>query len=500
MTNAAVAVNPVGQVAPTSVNYSLRRGKIGLALVGLMFLIVQLVIVPHPFGLSPDEANYLAKVDPSVPELYWSQPRAWGMPVLAAPVAVFSAGLLVIRTYFGFLSSGLLVAAFWPWLRILHPAVAPVAALLFSTTWMTVAYGSLVMPNLYLSVGAVAVAGLFLRAVQDTTWWRIASVGAVATFITIVRPTDSVLVLAPLFACALAVSRLRRLKVLVAIAVGSAIGWLPWIIEAYIRFGGPLSRLHGGETAGPGGLNLRASNLLIYPRLLDGTPTFCCTGGTPTDAGPVPLVLTGWLVAFLLTVSLGVVCAKRQGRLVEIMLVGLPALLLAGFYLLLPRFTTLRFLLPVFALLSLPVAVALIHLILMRSGGWRKVAAGVVVAALSAHVGFMLVKAERQLDKRAKVLASQFQIADAVGPLVEGRPCLLVAPAPHAVALHLGCDAQIAGMSKRPPTRVVRAQANGQLIVAVVRSPPSPDSYMASWRAVPVRGLPSRFEAYMPPG
>ena len=113
MTNAAVAANPVGHVTLTpvghvtltSVEYSLRRGKIGLVLVGLVFLIVQLAMVPHPFGLSPDEANYLAKVDPSVPELYWSQPRAWGMPVLAAPVAFFSAGLLVIRIYFGFLSS-----------------------------------------------------------------------------------------------------------------------------------------------------------------------------------------------------------------------------------------------------------------------------------------------------------------------------------------------------------------------------------------------------------
>jgi len=344
--------------------------------------------------------------------------------------------------------------------------------------------------------------GLFLRAVQDSTWWRIASVGVVATFITIVRPTDSVLVLAPLFACALAVSRWRHLKVLGAIAVGSALGWLPWIIEAYLRFGGPLARLSAGETAGPGGLNPRIANLLIYPRLLDGTPTFCCTGGTPPDAGPVPLVLTGWLVAFLLTASLGVVCAARQGRLLEIMLVGLPALLLAGFYLLLPRFTTLRFLLPVFALLSLPVALALIHLVLMRSGGWRKAAAGVAAVALTAHVGLMLVKAERQLDQSGRVRASQIEIADAVRPLVEGRPCLLVAPRneTQAIAFHLGCDAQTAGMSKRPPTRVSRAQADGQVIVAVLRSPPRPGSYMASWRTVPVRGLPSRFRAYMPPG
>lgn len=96
---------------------SLRQGQIALLLVGLMFLAVQLVIVRHPLGLSQDEANYLAKVDPRVPELYWTQPRAWGMPVLAAPVAVFSPSLMIYRLYFGFLSSAGLIAAFWPWLR-----------------------------------------------------------------------------------------------------------------------------------------------------------------------------------------------------------------------------------------------------------------------------------------------------------------------------------------------------------------------------------------------
>ena len=42
------------------VGLSLRQGQIALLLVGLMFLIVQLVIVRHPLGLSLDEANYLA--------------------------------------------------------------------------------------------------------------------------------------------------------------------------------------------------------------------------------------------------------------------------------------------------------------------------------------------------------------------------------------------------------------------------------------------------------
>ena len=477
---------------------SLRRGQLALALVGLMFLIVQIVMVPHPFGLSPDEANYLAMVYPGKPDLYWSQPRAWGMPVLAAPVAFLSQGLLVLRLYFGFLSGVALVGAFWPWLRILHPAVAPVAALVFSTTWMTVVFGSLVMPNLLLGLGAVGVVGLALRAVHKPTWWRLASVGAAAGFITLVRPTDSMLVLAPLVACSLGVRRLRRLPVLVAIALGSALGWLPWIVEAYLRFDGPLARLRAGETAGPGGLNLHISNLLIYPRLLDGTPTFCCTGGTPRDAGSPPLLLTAWLIVFLLTAVLGVVCAKRDGRLWEIMLVCLPATLLAGFYLLLPRFTTLRFLLPVFALLSLPVATALIHIARRGSGRWRKATAVVVAAGLSAHVGLMLVKAERELDESGRARAVSLKIARAIQPHVKGRECLLISRL-QAAAFHLGCDVQPPVMPAHQPRRVRRALPEGQFVIAVLTSPPTPGSYLATWRVVPIHGLPSRFRAYLPP-
>jgi hypothetical protein len=251
------------------VGFSLRQGQIALLLVGLMFLVVQLVMVRHPLGLSQDESNYLA--DPMVPELYWTQPRAWGMPLLAAPVAVFSPSLTIYRLYFGFLASAGLIAAFWPWLRVLRPVVAPAATLFFSTIWFTAAFGSLVMPNLYVGLGAVAVTGLFLRAVHAPVWWRLILTAAAAGFVALVRPTDSVLVIAPLCAIALIVSRMRRLKVPAAVAVGELLGWLPWIIEGYSRFGGPVERLRAAETSGTHGLDLRSSNLLIFPRLLDGT-------------------------------------------------------------------------------------------------------------------------------------------------------------------------------------------------------------------------------------
>ena len=475
--------------------FSLRQAEIALVLVGLMFLVVQLVIVRHPLGLSQDESNYLAKVDPNVPELYWSQPRAWGMPVLAAPVAVFSPSLTIYRLYFGFLSSAGLIAAFWPWLRVLRPAVAPAAALFFSTIWFTAAFGSLVMPNLYVALGAVAVTGLFVRAVQDPAWWRLALTAAAAGFVALVRPTDSVLVIAPLFAIALVVTRLRRLKVLAAVAIGELIGWLPWVIEGYVRFGGPVERLRAAETSGPGGLNFRSSNLLIFPRLLDGTPGYCCSGGTPADAGPVPLALTTWLVGVLVVAGLGVVWSVSERRLPEMMIVCLPAGMFAAFYLLLPRFTTLRFLLPTFALLSLPVAFALVHA--MRR--WRKTAAVIIVAALVGHVAPMLFLAERQMDANWRWRSTQVRAGAALQPFVNERPCLIIANSSGPLAFYLGCHTQPARASKHQPGRVTQARAEGVFVLALLSGPPPPGSYMSSWQQVPVPGLARRFQVYVPP-
>lgn len=490
----AVTRDSAGPRGPRA-TFSLRQGEIALVLVGLIFLLVQLVIVRHPLGLSQDESNYLAKVDPRVPELYWTEPRAWGMPVLAAPVAVFSPSLTIYRLYFGFLSSAGLIAAFWPWLRVLRPAIAPAAALLFSTIWFTASFGSLVMPNLYVGLGAVAVTGLFMRAVDDPVWWRLALTAAGAGFVALVRPTDSVLVMASLFAIALVVTRLRRLNVLAAVAIGELVGWLPWVIEAYVRFGGPVERLRAAETSGTHELSLRSSNLLILPRLLDGTPVYCCSGGTPADAGPVPLVLTTWLIGVLLIAALGVVWSVSEHRLPEMMLVCLPAALLAAFYLLLPDFTTLRFLLPTFALLSLPVAFAFVHT--MRR--WRRTAAVIIVAALAGHVAPMLVLAERQMDASWQRRSVHGRAGAALQPLVNQRPCLVITNPPAPLAFYLGCDAQTSGTSKPEPGRVTRARAQGVFVLALLPAPPPPDSYMASWQHVPVPGLERRFRVYIPP-
>ncbi|HZA72670.1 MAG TPA: hypothetical protein VE476_07125 [Propionibacteriaceae bacterium] len=490
----------------TAVTTSIATGRprlsadaVPLLLVGLMFLVLQLAFAPRPWGLTTDEATYLAKVDPSAPELYWSPPRAWGMPVLAAPVAIFAPGLTVVRLWFSTLSSVGLVAAYWPWLRVLHPGVAPVAALLFSTTWFTLYFGPGVMPNLYLGLAAVAAVGMFLRAVDSPRWWRSTLCGAAAALAALVRPTDSVLALAPLLVCGLAVPRLRRARELAAVAAGLIIGWVPWLVEAYVRFGGPLTRLRNAETAGPGGLSLDLKNLLVYPRLLDGRPTYCCTG-PPSEAGPIPWMFTAWLTAIPVLALLGVLVAARRGQLPEMVLVGLPAVLSTGFYLLLPSFTSLRFLLPAFALIFLPVAALLVASLAVGRWWARGISVALAAAMLLGHLTLMLPQASEEFERDAPVRKRQILVTAALRSHIQGRACLVVGVEAQATAYYLGCRVQGARPFKRPPRRVVDAQKRGHVVVAVLRDPPADGSYLASWRELPIKGLPRRLEAYAPPG
>ncbi len=192
--------------------------------------------------------------------------------------------------------------------------------------------------------------------------------------------------------------------------------------------------------------------------------------------------------------ALGVVWSVSERRLPEMMLVCLPAGLLAAFYLLLPGFTALRFLLPAFALLSLPVAFALVHT--MRR--WRKTAAVIIVAALVGHVAPMLFLAERQMDAIWRWRSAQVQAAAALQPFVK-RPCLVIANPPSPLAFYLGCDAQKSGTSKRQPRRVTQARAEGVFVLALLSAPPPPGSYMATWQQVPVPGLAPRFQVCIAP-
>jgi len=477
-----------------------RRAGFALAAVGVAFFALQHVLMRRSLGLSLDESNYLAMVNPAVPELYWSEVRAWGMPMLAAPVGVFDPSTAVVRLYFSVLSSVALVAAFWPWRRVLHPAVAPLGALLFATTWFAVFFGLLVMPNLYVGLGAVAVTGLFLRAVDTRTRRHTLAAAAAAAFVALVRPSDSVLLVAPVVAVALAVPRFRRVPQVLALGAGVAVGWLPWLVEAFLRFEGPLARLRGGNSEGlRGGVAPNLTNLLTYPRMLDGRPVYCCYGGPAAEAGPLHIVYASWFVGIPLLAVLGLVVAARHRRLPETLMVLAPAAVFSAFYMLLLTFAGVRFLLPILALVSLPVALGLVGMVAAATARRRAVAAGVVAVAVTAHLALTIVTAERRFPAYAAQRADAVRIADAARPLVAGQPCVVVGRKTQAISYYLGCRPQSVTRSTRLPARVRTALEQRGSVVAVLNRRPPAGSYLTSWRAVPLPDVGPRWTAYVPP-
>ena len=477
----------------------LHLAELALLAVAGLFLVLQLAWVPRPLGLSTDEATYLAMVDPRAPELYWSAPRAWGMPILAAPVALFGGSLYALRTYLGFLSSILLLAAFRPWLRVLHPAVAPVAALGFSTIWFTVQAGASLMPNLYVALGSVGSIGLCLRAIQQPAWWRTLLTALAACLVAVVRPTDSLLSLGPLVLVALLVPRLRRVVPLTAGAAGVLVGWSPWLVEAFVRFGDPVQRITTAETAGPGGTSLRLANLLIWPRLLDGRPVYCCRTGPVGDAGPVPWLYTTWLLLLVTFAVVGVAVAARQRRLPEVLPCVGGAVLIAGFYLLLPAFTALRFLLPALALAAIPVALALVSAVTAARGHGRRAAATLVGVALLGHLGLMLPTAHFRFQTLGEGRSQQLRTAAALRPLIGDRPCLVVGTEKQVTAYYLRCRVAGAYPTARPPARVREAQRTGRVMVAVLgKDGPPADSYLSSWKRQHLPGIPEQWDVYVP--
>jgi hypothetical protein len=472
--------------------------QVALLATGLLFLVLQLVLFPRPFGLSTDEATYLAKVDPSALELYWNPQRAWGVPVLAAPVGVFSAPVEVLRVYFAVLSSIGLVLAFWPWLRVLHRWIAPLAALLFCTTWFTLFFGPQLMPNLWVALTAVAACGFFLRAVAGGGRRQLVLAGLAAALLALVRPTDSVLVVAPVVACALVVPRLRRPAPMAALVLGGVLGWLPWVVEAFLRFGGPITRLRSAAETGPQGLSFSTANLLAFPRLLDGAPLYYYRTSL-AQAGPLQTVFVVWLAALVVLVVLGLAAAAAQRRLPEILVAGLPAALLAVFYLTVTEVTALRFVLPVIALLSLPVATALVQAVLLSRGRARTLVAALVAAGVLADVAGMATMNRLYAAKSAVGRNDALAAAAELRPYVTRQHCLLLGEQPQATAYYLGCAVESADPTATPPARVTAARRAGWTVLALVPKAPKAGSYLARWRVAAIGSVPGGLRVYAPP-
>ena len=438
-----------------------------LALVAAAFTASQLAFVSQRLGLSWDETVYVSQLSAHAPAAYFDPARARGIPLLVAPVTLLTSSVLALRVYLSAASGLGLFLALLAWRRLQPVRVLALAGLVFGGLWTAEYYGPQAMPDLWVALSGLAAVGLYLQASSRLglrvsarlgaggtskparpgspdsadrvgpppaarAWGALAGLAACMAFAALVRPGDAVFLAAPLAAAPLAVRSWRRWQLPAATLAGLVAGGAEWVIEAYVRFGGPLARLHkaGGEQGGFG-LHLAVWDEL---RAING-PTLC----RPCTVGWRQPELGLWWLALPVLVTLGILAARRAGRLGPALLPAVCGLCVAAQYLFLINYAAPRFLLPAYALLALPVADGLAGLISGASARFRAPAAVAVACCLA----LQLVAQHLVLDHEVRGTITFHDdyariVADLRGLGIRS-PCLIKGEQFIPIAFYAGC-------------------------------------------------------------
>jgi len=478
------------------------RPRALLAAICTLHAIAPLIFVGIHFWYEWDETVNISQVSKQAPAGLFTAPRARGMPVLLYPPTELTTSTPALRVYLAVLSSIGLYLAFRPWLRLRPGYAVPLAVALFSSIWTAIYYGFEAMPNEYVAIGAVAATGHLLLVVRDPERRRrdLAWLAFWLVFLGLMRPSDEVYVAIPLGIAALVMSgltlRLRGTLVAV-IAAGTVLGWLEWVIEAFVSYGGFLNRLHASSAENDGGIHM---SLVQQARSLIG-PTLCrpCTG--PTHH--VSWLAVAWWFVIPPLVALGIWAARRRWGTAYVVLPTVVGLSLLFQYVVTVDYAAPRFLLPTYALLAIAVAEAVVWLATVRAGVWQP-ALAVPVLALGglAHFGVQLrVLHHNILRDQTQSRLQYLTVVDNLKAHGIHKPCLVVGYYAAPVAFGAGCD-DVPTQSHK--TAVLAKAHDGKTDVAVLITHKAPAGvFFASWPHYQVQGPHLRHKWFVythPPG
>ncbi|MET4926977.1 hypothetical protein P3L51_32265 [Streptomyces sp. PSRA5] len=444
------------------------------------FVVVAGVLVPFGLPLGWDEIVYASRFGTYGPGVPFSAPRTRGVPLLLVPVASWSDSVVLLRLWMAALAGGALWLGYRPWLGVLRrPAGVWVAAGLYGSLWFALFYANSAMPNHYTAMGAAAATGCFLRRRPG----RGAYAGIVAglAVVTLMRPNDGAAVAFPLFVAASLVPAWRGRGRLVAVAAGVAVGALPWVVEARLRFGGVPRRLAEASDT-QGGLRPVLS-LKAHLTALDG-PLLCrpCTGDTVASG-----VVEWWLLLPALVV-LGLWTVRRTGRASAPLWLAV-AVALAGSlpYLFLVPYAAPRFLLPGYALLVLPAAVGLLAAA-DRARGSRPVAVALALVLLG-HAAVQIAQVRTHVSVQERARGDWLRISAVLRENGVRPPCLIKGNSSAIpVAYTAGCAS--ADMDDpAPATAVILRRVGPPHWARDWPRRPVPDTYNPGW-SVAVREPP----------
>jgi len=373
LTLAARTIRPSGKIDPTDGERAPddRSGRLGTLAVPVRlrrlgretwwllavvagYSLTQPVLFHMRRFFSYDEAVYISQVYPGAVPIGFNAQRARGLPWLIAPVSLFSPPVVVVRYYLLAVSAVLMFVAFHAWVPMLRTRAAAAAAL-FAVCWTTLFYGTEIIPNLLVAFGDIAAAGYLAqhlaRGTDEDRGQRrtLVKVAVAVAFVALVRPIEATWLAAGLLVAGF--TRHPRLLVTrcAALGVGLFVGWLPWVIEAYARFGGPLARLR--LAAGSIGSGFHPVTAWHQLTLTDGP----LVGATDTTA---PLLGYLWWLVLVIGIMFAI------GRLIRYhdrtaAVAGIAGVAAAAQYLFFTTIVEARFLLPAYGLLAVCLAAAL---------------------------------------------------------------------------------------------------------------------------------------------
>jgi hypothetical protein len=456
-----------------------RMARSLLAAVSVSYLLAQLLLFTPDRAPSWDEAIYLSQVTPGVPAIAFAPSRARGISLLVAPITMAGGSVPAVRLFLAALSSVALAASFLLWVPALGLG-APVAAFLFGFTWVGLFYGSEVMPNLWAAVLAVAAAGAFVRRVEAGAPWAAAAAAVLVGLMALVRPSDA-LVLSGALALFVLLFRRSSSRALVSVGAGLAIGWGAWLVEMSVRFGGPARAMR--EAAALGHLTaLGVGERALQNLALTNGPTI-----GPEAHPDVPLAGVLWwgTVAALAVIAVVRTRSPKRGAVLCAVLAGSA---LTAEYLVLVSGLAPRFLLPAYALLSLPAAAGLISL--LTGGAARRIVGAATVAVLAGSTVWQAGTARTIGTNAAAAREKIATVGSEVRRLAAGRPCVVASAAAFPqLAFASRCAGRGLAGTDAASLAALRGSAppSERLFVALPTSPPA-GSPLASVPAASVEG------------
>ncbi|MFC9116468.1 hypothetical protein ACFTWN_24415 [Streptomyces sp. NPDC057092] len=449
------------------------HGAWPLAALAAVFTVAQLVLVRPVLGLGWDEIVYTSQVTTHHPAAFFSAPRSRGVSFLVAPVASWSDSTALLRVYLAVLSGLGLFLALRVWRGLFPTRVLVVAGAFFASLWVTLFYGPQAMPNYWVAIGALVAVGAYLRHRDDPAargpLWAVVAGAALMAWM---RPTDAVWVSLPLLVLA-AVG--RRPRFLAATVGGLLAGGVPWVIEAYVAFGGLSERLaEASRIQGGLGLHMAVDDQL---RSLGGR-ALCrpCTGSMPH-----PVITLWWFVLPLLAV-LGLVVAVRAGRALRTAAPLACAATAAVPYLFTIEYAAPRFLQPAYALLAIPVADALWYLVTAPRGKWRPAVRTVVALGLAGHLVVQLTVLVHTVDRSTAGREDWARTADGLHRLGVDPPCLITGHESIPIGYYTGCSSgATTGNNENITVAGILSTAKERPVAEITRTGSLPPRYARSW-------------------